>query len=293
MGTVPNSQSSRLASEQLTEGQPYTRAELRQIFDTADVTLETTVFRPSGYDSVWLFITCETATDPQFQSQLLDENTLLWSGQLTRHNQLVITHEPRGLELLVFYRESPTQYSGAGFSYLGRFEYQTHTGTNPALFTLTRSGFLPSIEEIQVKQDAQGGFNPATVRDGREWVLAAIVRRRGQAAFRASLLAAYAGTCPVTGCQVEPLLEAAHIIPYLGATTNHIQNGLPLRADIHTLFDLQLLAIDPDTLTVLLAPSLSSSEYSTLVGRPIGMPSQALHHPSRDALRTHRIRCSF
>ena len=84
---MSNSPSSRLASEQLTEDQPYTRAELRQLFGTADATIETGVFRPSGYDSVWLFITRESASDPQFQSRLLDANTLLWSGQLTRQGE--------------------------------------------------------------------------------------------------------------------------------------------------------------------------------------------------------------
>ncbi|SNR53076.1 HNH endonuclease [Hymenobacter mucosus] len=288
-----NPQSPRLASGQLVEEQSYTRAELRQLFDTADTTIETSVFRPSGYDSVWLFITQEASSDPQYQSRLVDTNTLLWSSQLGRHTQLVLTHESRGLELLVFYRESLTQYVDAGFRYIGRFEYQGHTGTSLASLTLARSGSVPSIEQIQVQQDEQGGFNPASVRDGREWVLATIVRRRGQAAFRASLIAAYSSTCPVTGCKVEALLEAAHIIPYLGTTTNHIQNGLPLRTDIHTLFDLQLLAIDPETLTVLLAPSLIGSEYGELAGRSIRLPAQAIHHPSRDALRAHRIRCPF
>jgi len=285
--------SPQLASAQLTEGQPYTRAGLRQLFDTADTSIETTVFRPSGYDSVCLFITREAASDPQYQSRLVDANTTLWSSQLGRHNQLVLTHEARGLELLVFYRESPTQYTDAGFSYIGQFEYQGHTGTSPASFTLTRSGNSPSIEQIQAQQDVQGAFDPASVRDGREWVLSAIVRRRGQAAFRASLLAAYDSTCPVTGCKVEALLEAAHIIPYLGTTTNHIQNGLPLRTDIHTLFDLQLLTIEPETLTVLLAPSLLESEYSSLSGRAIILPAQVTHYPSREALQAHRIRCQF
>jgi putative restriction endonuclease len=285
--------SPRLASELLTEGQSYTRVELRQLFDTADTSIETTVFRPSGYDSIWLFITREVASDTQYESRLVDTNTLIWSSQLGRHNQLVLTHESRGLELLLFYRESPTQYADAGFSYIGRFEYQGHTGTSPALFTLTRSGSLPSIEQIQAQQDEQDTFNPASVRDGREWVLSAIVRRRGQAAFRASLLAAYNSTCPITGCKVEALLEAAHIIPYLGATTNHIQNGLPLRADIHTLFDLQLLAIDPKSLTVLLSPSLLGSEYTPLSGKAIGLPAQVMHYPSREALQAHRIRCQF
>lgn len=289
--SVTPSDNSHFASQYLTEGQAYSREELRELVGTTDSTIGTEVFRPSGYNSVWLFITEQGSQNPV---QLGSLDILVWSSQLTRHNaQLVINHESRGLELLVFYRESAARLPGVGFQYKGRFEYQNHVGTSPAVFTLARCGFMPSIEDIQSQQDKESSFNPATVREGREWVLATIVRRRGQAAFRDSLLDAYACTCPVTGCKIEPLLEAAHIIPYLGATTNHIQNGLPLRADIHTLFDLQLLAIDPETLTVLLAPSLLESEYGSLAGIAIKLPQQPSHHPSREALRTHRIRCQF
>src|ERR1700722_13744752 len=42
------------------------------------------------------------------------------------------------------------------------------------------------------------------------------------------------------------VLEAAHITPYMGASTNSLLNGLLLRADIHTLFNLGLISIDPD-----------------------------------------------
>lgn len=288
---MPLSSNSRFASQYLTEGQDYTRAELRQAVGTSDSTLDSIVFRPSGYNSVWLFITQAPVVG---HSNTYDNDTFVWSGQLSRHNdQLIITHESRGLELLVFFRESATQYTGAAFRYLGRYEYQNHSETQPTVFTLARSGSAPSVAAIQATQDKQTPFNPATIRDGREWVLATIVRRRGQAAFRNSLLEAYASTCPVTGCKVEALLEAAHIIPYLGLTTNHVQNGMPLRADIHTLFDLQLLAVDPDTLTVLVAPSLQNSEYEVLAGRSISLPKEAEHHPSVEALRAHRIRCPF
>lgn len=45
-------------------------------------------------------------------------------------------------------------------------------------------------------------------------------------------------------------MEAAHIRPYRGKKDNHPSNGLLLRADIHTLFDLNLVAIDPETLKI-------------------------------------------
>ena len=285
---------SHLASEQLVQEQPYTRAQLRQLFGITESTLDAGVFRPSGYNSVWLFVTARAGSGSTPQSQLIDDSILAWTGQPTgRTDQLIITHELRGLELLVFYRESHLQYPDAAFRYLGRFEYQSHSGMRPASFILARSGSMPSMAEVQADQDARSAFNPASVRDGREWVLASIVRRRGQSAFRKSLIEAYAGACAITGCRVEPLLEAAHIIPYLGPSTNHTQNGLLLRADIHTLFDLQLLAINPISLAVEMSPDLADSEYAALSGKDILLPAVELNRPSRDALRAHRIRCAF
>lgn len=135
-------------------------------------------------------------------------------------------------------------------------------------------------------EDALPAFDPALIEDGRERVAREIAVRRGQAAFRQQLLNVY-GQCLMTGCSVEAALEAAHIVPYQGPGTNHLLNGLVLRADVHTLFDLGLLAVDPDTLTILVAQGLDGTEYETLRGQPlevaIGGPS-----PSRVALRVHR-----
>jgi putative restriction endonuclease len=74
--------------------------------------------------------------------------------------------------------------------------------------------------------------------DMRDWALRCIAARRGQAAFRAALIDAYGGRCSITGCDAVEALEAAHISPYKGDHTNDVTNGLLLRADLHTLFDL-------------------------------------------------------
>jgi hypothetical protein len=89
----------------------------------------------------------------------------------------------------------------------------------------------------------------------------AIKTRRGQAAFRAALLAAYNRRCAVTGCKIVELLEAAHITPHSEDGGYSTQNGLLLRADIHTLYDLNLLSID-DRLVVHLAPEIDFSQYT-------------------------------
>ncbi len=128
------------------------------------------------------------------------------------------------------------------------------------------------------------GFDPDSVEDLRERALRAIRIRRGQPAFRATLLEAYGCRCVITGCSVEDVLEAAHITPYFGGTTNHTSNGLLLRADLHTLFDCGLLAIDPNTRLVVVAHSLTISPYAKIAGRPIRSPKNPINSPSKKNL---------
>jgi hypothetical protein len=134
----------------------------------------------------------------------------------------------------------------------------------------------------------EGAFNPSGIADARDRVLSSIVRRRGQPAFRQHLLAAYEGRCAITGCNLEPVLEAAHIIPYRGPHTNHPCNGLLLRTDLHTLFDLKLVAIDVSTMSLLISPSLAGTCYEEYRGRPISLPNEPRSQPSRAALEQHR-----
>jgi hypothetical protein len=102
--------------------------------------------------------------------------------------------------------------------------------------------------------------------DTRELALCTIRLRRGQSAFRESLRRMHGDACMITGCVVVDVIEAAHIKPYRGDSDNHVQNGLLLRADIHTLFDLGLIGIDPVTLRIKIDDSLAASEYAQLDG---------------------------
>ena len=72
------------------------------------------------------------------------------------------------------------------------------------------------------------------------------------------VLDAYGGQCAITGSDAGPALEAAHPRPYRGVDSNVISDGLPLRGDIHTLFDLGLLlAIDPVTRQIVVSKLLA------------------------------------
>jgi putative restriction endonuclease len=122
------------------------------------------------------------------------------------------------------------------------------------------------------------GFDALNVIDVREKTLAQIVRRRGQQDFRDALIVAYEGRCAISGCNAVEALEAAHILPYRGLATNRVQNGFLLRSDLHTLFDLGRLVIVPDSLVVLIAPTLMQTDYRELSGRKVRAPKNQKHH---------------
>ena len=81
------------------------------------------------------------------------------------------------------------------------------------------------------------------------------------------------------------MLQAAHISPYNGAKSNHVSNGIPLRADVHTLFDLGLLGIDPETKSVTVASSLVGTEYEKYAGTVLAEPLKKHHQPAKAALQ--------
>jgi putative restriction endonuclease len=122
----------------------------------------------------------------------------------------------------------------------------------------------------------------------RETRFQEILVRRGQATFRDRLIAAY-GKCAVTGCDAEAALEAAHIIPYSESFSDCPTNGLLLRADIHTLFDLYLIGIDPQTLRVSLSPTLLNTTYRKWDGRKLVVPSDPALQPSQEGLAARWI----
>jgi putative restriction endonuclease len=145
---------------------------------------------------------------------------------------------------------------------------------------------LLAAEQQRLATDSHS-FDPAGVIDSRRRVLAQIVRRRGQQEFREKLLVAYGGRCAITGCDAVEALEAAHIVPYQGDSTNSIQNGLLLRADIHTLFDLGLIGVRPETMTIVVSESLMATDYRAFTGARLREPVDSRCRPSEAALREH------
>lgn len=152
---------------------------------------------------------------------------------------------------------------------------------------------LTRLEKQRQFVDESGYFRPESVEDQRNRVLRSIVQRQGQREFRAALLEAYQRKCAMTGCGVVDVLEAAHIHRYMGRDTNIVSNGLLLRADVHTLFDLYLVCVDTSSMRICVAPSLAGSSYERLVDRPLAIPTRTENMANLTLLARHRAQCEW
>ena len=133
------------------------------------------------------------------------------------------------------------------------------------------------IEDLESELD----FDPENISDDRKRNIIESVQREGQAKFRAELLNVYNGKCAMTDCDVEAVLEAAHIFPYRGTKSNYIANGLLLRSDIHKLFDQYLISINPNTNRIVISSNLLNTCYEELNQKIVNFPQNLSTSPSK------------
>ena len=127
--------------------------------------------------------------------------------------------------------------------------------------------------------------------DERDIVLARSRPRHGQGTFRTRLFDAYGRRCAITGEHTEIVLDAAHIQPYLGPRSNHIQNGMLLSKEFHTLFDAGYVTVTPE-FKVKVSAHLRSDwdngkRYYSADGAPLTVVPPVGMQPSREALAWH------
>ena len=157
-------------------------------------------------------------------------------------------------------------------------------GAGRLLFEVLAAGDHPSLPEFGHE------FEPLTV-DNRVIEMVPRAERPGQRAFKLQLLAAYNRQCAVTTEHSLPVLDAAHIQPYRGRDSDHPQNGIILRSDLHRLYDRGYLTITPN-LELEVSRRLrdefnNGKRYYQLQGQRIVVPKDPRLAPSRSALDWH------
>ncbi|MDX3099035.1 HNH endonuclease [Streptomyces sp. ME19-03-3] len=133
---------------------------------------------------------------------------------------------------------------------------------------LTHGGTPLPLRIIDTTQQViAGGHVTATIRV-----------RKGQPAFRKHLLDTFGEVCAFTGPAPVQALEAAHLYSYAANGAHHKGGGLLLRRDLHRLFDLGLIAVNPQTKTLHLAYTLKTyPDYAKLDGVPLTVTVTADH----------------
>ena len=166
---------------------------------------------------------------------------------------------------------------------------QGKTESDPARMTLLMQRMQEDHKETPI--DFSSEFQIQDV-DERTRTVRSLSERQGQGTFRLRLLDAYGRQCAITGEHTVPVLDAAHIQPYMGPQSNHVQNGLLLTKEFHVLFDEGYVAVTPDY-QIKVSERLreewhNGKRYYPYDGRSLHMlPANPTIRPSRDALAWH------
>ena len=129
--------------------------------------------------------------------------------------------------------------------------------------SIARFGTLKPTEAYEPpKEEAEVDTVPA------DFAAASIRARRGRVELRTRLLKAYGERCAFTGACLPDLLEVAMFVPFPdGGDVHSAGNAILLRSDLHTLWDLNLIGIQPGTMRLAIAPRLAGTVYAQLAGR--------------------------
>ncbi|MET9483515.1 HNH endonuclease [Streptomyces sp. NPDC006638] len=133
---------------------------------------------------------------------------------------------------------------------------------------LTHSGTPLPLRILDTTQDViAGGHSKVTAR-----------ARKGQVAFRKAQLSLFGEMCAFTGPAPAQALEAAHLYSYAANSTHHKYGGLLLRRDLHRLFDLGLIAVNPTTKVLDVSADLAAfPEYTKLHGQSVTVQLTTSH----------------
>lgn len=133
-------------------------------------------------------------------------------------------------------------------------------------FEIITSLDLPSLKTYNSNNKEK--FFKINENDTRIRKKTMMVVRPKQTNFRAELIKLWKN-CPITGCNILEILDAAHIYPYRGEKDNDLSNGILLRTDIHKLFDRYLLSIHPINFTIHVSKYITDPQYTQHEGKVV------------------------
>jgi putative restriction endonuclease len=161
---------------------------------------------------------------------------------------------------------------------------------------ILKAGFVGTLFEINAAGDSTGrsGFEEEPAPFERPIVDMVVARPFREAAFAASVKAAYGDTCAFTGLRIingggRAEVQAAHIRPVAAGGSDSVRNGLALAGTVHWMFDRGLISMDEDR-SILMARNRLPEAITRLFREDgkvrVPRPMEAQPHPAY--LRFHR-----
>ncbi|MEM9577726.1 MAG: HNH endonuclease signature motif containing protein [Pseudomonadota bacterium] len=134
----------------------------------------------------------------------------------------------------------------------------------PRLVAAKRFRFVDDQKYVEaIGSDALSAKENKRKEEARIYEYCERLARPEQAKFRKALLTVHS-SCAVSGCKTHTMLEAAHIEEVKEADNYDIKNGILLRADLHRLFDTDLMAFNPDTGQLVFATGVNEDDVKGL-----------------------------
>lgn len=243
-------------------GMPLPNGSSTAVFVGLTEVLDRWPWDPDHLPRLWL---AEDQKNPEDDNEAVDQD---WLDALAEYDgQLVVDwgFAPRAWHQWAHDNRKPIIQLGSG-------EEALNEAVSAAGVTLTMSA-AEKFDETLKYEDRELQREIGKNRDNieRQYRQQLTEVRQGQGKFRKALLQRYGTKCCVTACTVPEALEAAHIIPFKdGLSCRDLpSNGLLLRRDIHRLFDLMLLSIEPESCSVWISPALRGSEFGELHGQQV------------------------
>jgi putative restriction endonuclease len=109
-------------------------------------------------------------------------------------------------------------------------------------------------------------------------------RSKGEERFKRENRIAYRYRCAITGSKWA--LHSAHIKSHQTEADHHIQNGILMRSDFHTMYDEGLMRIDCN-FRVWFAEEVDDEYYRSFHGKQISLPDNPKHWPDPLLLQIH------
>lgn len=167
------------------------------------------------------------------------------------------THEPAKRKWTKEEKQEARDRALAAASQVGKLKEAETNGITHDVVRESQPAPQPALISVEVEQSRVSMQEPSVAplaHPKREGSTTCVVTRPDQADFAATVRRNCNDRCVITGASLRRRTEAAHLVEHSAGGLDHWSNGLLLRIDLHRLFDDNVLAICPETLTVHVDP---------------------------------------